>query len=169
MNYLTVVLRLIHVVGGIFWVGAGLLMNFFIGPTLRATGDAGKQFASHFMTRTRVVMVMNISVYGTALAGLWLYGIDSNWFQSAWMKSSSGIGFTIGALFGLIGLVTGMMNGSNNRKMAALGSQIQGKPTPEQAIQLGAIQKQQAWVVPVSSWSLLLAALFMATARYFVF
>ena len=169
MNYLTVVLRLIHVVGGIFWVGAGLLMNFFIGPILRATGDAGKQFASHFMTRTRVVMVMNISVYGTALAGLWLYGIDSNWFQSAWMKSSSGIGFTIGALFGLIGLVTGMMNGSNNRKMATLGSQIQGKPTPEQAAQLGALQKQQTWVVPVSSWSLLLAALFMATARYFVF
>lgn len=169
MNYLTVVLRLIHIVGGIFWVGAGLLINFFIGPTLRATGDAGKQFAGHFMTRTRVVTVMNISVYGTVLAGLWLYGIDSGWLRSAWMKSSSGIGFTIGALFGLIGLVTGMINGSNNRKMAALGSQIQGKPTPEQAAQLGAIQKQQAWVVPVNSWSLLLAAFFMATARYFVF
>lgn len=169
MNYLTVVLRLIHIVGGIFWVGAGLLMNFFIGPTLRATGDAGKQFAGHFMTRTRFVTVMNISVYGTVIAGAWLYGIDSNWFQSAWMKSGAGIGFTIGALFGLIGLVTGIMNGSNNRKMVALGSQVQGKPTPEQAAQLGAIQKQQAWVVPVNSWALLLAAFFMATARYFVF
>ena len=169
MNYLTVVLRLIHIIGGIFWVGAGLLMNFFIGPTLRATGDAGKQFAGHFMTRTRVVAVMNISVYGSVLAGLWLYGIDSHWLQSAWMKSSSGIGFTIGALFGLVGFITGIMNGSNNRKMAALGSQIQGKPTPEQAAQLGAIQKQQAWVVPVNSWTLLLAALFMAISRYLVF
>ncbi|PWB74975.1 MAG: hypothetical protein C3F07_06580 [Anaerolineales bacterium] len=169
MNYLTLALRLIHIIGGVFWVGSALLMNFFIGPTLRATGDAGRQFAGHFMARTKFTSVMNASVYATLIAGFWLYGIDSQWFSSPWMHSSVGIGFGIGAGFALVGFVTGFMNGANNRKLAALGSQIQGKPTPEQAAQLAAVQKQQGWVVPVNTWTLLLAVFFMATARYLVF
>lgn len=169
MNYLTLALRLIHIVGGVFWVGAGLLINFFVGPTMRATGDAGRQFGGHLMAKTRAVTVMNISVYSTVIAGVWLYGIDSQWFTSAWMHSGSGIGFTVGAIFGLVGFITGLINGQNNQKMAKLGAQIEGKPTPDQAVQLGAIAKQQGWVVPVSSYSLLLAAIFMAVARYLVF
>lgn len=169
MNYLTLVLRLVHIVGGIFWVGAALLMNFFIGPTLRATGDAGKQFIGHFLVRTRFVMTMNISVIVTAIAGFWLYGIDSRWFTSPWMHSGAGTGFSIGAFFGFIGLITGFMNGNNNRKMAQLGAQIQGQPTPEQGAAMAAVQKQQAWVVPVNSYTLLLSALLMSIARYLVF
>jgi len=169
MNYLTLALRFIHILGGIFWVGAALTMNFFVGPTLRATGDAGRQFAGHFMARTRFVMTMNVSVIAAALAGFWLYGIDSKWFTSQWMHSSAGIGFSVGAFFGLVGLITGFMNGANNRKMAQLGAQIQGKPTPEQAAAMGAIQKQQAWVVPTNSYTLLTSALLMAIARYLVF
>jgi len=169
MNYLTLTLRLIHIVGGIFWVGAALTMNFFVGPTLRATGDAGRQFAGHFMAKTRFVMTMNISVISSAIAGFWLYGIDSRWFSSPWMSSGAGTGYTIGAIFGLVGLITGLMNGSNNRKLAQLGAQIQGKPTPEQAAALGTVVKQQAWVVPVNTWTLLIAALLMAISRYLVF
>jgi hypothetical protein len=45
MSYLILVLRVIHVLGGIFWVGAALLMNFFVGPTWR-TGDAEWAVAS---------------------------------------------------------------------------------------------------------------------------
>lgn len=169
MEYIKLVLRFIHIVGGTFWVGAALLMNFFIGPVIRGTGDAGKQFAGHFMTKTRFSLLMTICVYSTLIAGIILYGLDSNWFSSAWMMSGAGTGFGIGAIFGIIGAVTGFMNGSNNQKMAILGAQIQGKPTPEQAAVLGAIAKQQGWVVPVNSYSLLLAIFFMATARYLVF
>ena len=95
MDYLLLTLRLVHIIGGIFWVGAALLMNFFIGPTVRATGDAGRQFAGHFMAKTRFVMAMNISVIATMIAGFWLYGIDSNWFTSPWMSSGAGTGFSI--------------------------------------------------------------------------
>jgi len=169
MDILTVVLRLVHVVGGVFWVGGAIAMNFFIGGTIRATGDAGKQFAGHLMGRTSFSQFMTYSAILSVLAGFILYGIDSNWFTSAWQSSGPGIGFGIGALFALIGLVTGIMNGNNNRKMGRLGAQIQGKPTAEQAAQLGAIQQQQAWVVPVNTYSLLLALILMAVARYLRF
>ncbi|MFT3893420.1 MAG: hypothetical protein QM730_17465 [Anaerolineales bacterium] len=169
MDILKVVLRLIHIYGGILWVGGALLMNFFVAPSMRAIGDSGKQFAGHLLTKTRFTQVMTGSAYATVIAGFLLYGMDSQWFKSAWQSSGPGIGFGIGALFALVGVITGIMNGNNNRKMGQLGAQIQGKPTPEQVSQLGAIQKQQGWVVPANTYSLILAVVFMAIARYLAF
>jgi uncharacterized membrane protein len=169
MTYLIWLLRIIHIGAGVLWVGGALVMNFFISPTLRATGDAGKEFAGHLMGKTRFSTMMMYSGLSSIVAGFILYGIDSNWFTSAWQSSGPGIGFGIGALFALIGMVTGIMNGNNNKAMGQLGVQIQGKPTPEQAAKLAAIQKQQDWVVPVNTYSLLLALLLMAIARYLRF
>ncbi len=169
MYLLVIILRLLHILGGVFWVGGALATNFFVGPTIGATGDAGKQFAGHLMSRTRFTAAMTGGAIVTVIAGFFLYGIDSAWFSSAWQSSGPGIGFAIGALFALVGLVTGMMNGKNNKAMGRIGAQIQGRPTSEQAATLAAIRKQQAWVVPVNSYSLLLAVFFMAIARYLRF
>ena len=146
MPYLIWLLRLIHIGAGVFWVGGALAMNLFVAPTLRATGDAGRQFAGHLMGQTRFSAMMTYSAIASIVAGFLLYGIDSNWFTSDWQSSGPGIGFGIGALFALIGMVTGIMNGNNNRAMGRLGAQVQGRPTPAQAAQLAAIQKQQGWL-----------------------
>ena len=41
MIYLIWLLRIIHIVGGVLWVGGTLIMTFFIGPAVSATADAG--------------------------------------------------------------------------------------------------------------------------------
>jgi uncharacterized membrane protein len=169
MYTLVIILRLLHILGGVLWVGGALAMNFFVVPSIRATGDSGKQFAGHLINKTRFTAMMTAGALVTVIAGFLLYGIDSAWFSSAWQSSGPGIGFAIGALFALVGLVTGIMNGNNNRAMGRIGAQIQGQPTSEQAAKLVAIQKQQIWVVPVNSYSLLLAVFFMAIARYLRF
>jgi uncharacterized membrane protein len=169
MYLLVILLRLFHILGGVFWVGSALAMNFFVGPTVGATGPSGKQFAGYLMSKTRFTSLMTAGALTTVIAGFLLYGIDSDWFSSAWQSSGPGIGFAIGALFALVGLITGIMNGNNNKAMGRIGAQIQGQPSSEQAAKLGAIRKQQAWVVPVNSYSLLLAVFFMAIARYLRF
>jgi uncharacterized membrane protein len=169
MYTLVIILRLLHILGGVLWVGGALAMNFFVGPTIGATGDTGKQFAGYLLNKTRFTAAMTGGALVTVIAGFLLYGIDSAWFSSAWQSSGPGIGFAIGALFALVGLVTGIMNGNNNKAMGRIGAQIQGAPTGEQAAKLGAIRKQQAWVVPVNSYSLLLAVSLMAIARYLRF
>ena len=75
----------------------------------------------------------------------------------------------MGALFALIGLVFGAMVGSTNGALAKLGSQIQGKPSPEQMAQIGALRKRLALISPINAYSLLIATLLMATARYLHF
>ena len=169
MNGLVIVLRLVHIISGVFWVGGGLVMFFFIGPTLGATAEAGQKFAQHLMTQTRFTAIVTIAAILTVLAGATLYWIDSDGLSSAWMHSGAGLGFGIGAFFALIGLVFGMMVGNTNGALAKLGSQIQGKPTPEQMAQIGALRKRLSVVSPINAYALIIATLLMASARYLRF
>jgi uncharacterized membrane protein len=168
MDYFLLALRLIHILGGIFWVGGALFMNFFIGPTVVATADVGQKFMGQLMAKAGVSRRMTAAAIATVLAGAALYWIDSDGFTSGWLDSGPGIGFGIGAFFALIGLGAGMLVGRNATALGRLGAQVQGKPTPEQLQKLQAIQKQQSIVGPLNVYSLILAAVFMAIARYLV-
>jgi uncharacterized membrane protein len=53
MDFIMLILRLTHVVAGVFWVGATLAMNFYFGPASSATGEAGGQVMQHLMTKAR--------------------------------------------------------------------------------------------------------------------
>jgi uncharacterized membrane protein len=166
MIYLIWLLRIIHIVAGIFWVGGTLIMTFFIGPTVGATSEAGQKFVGHLMNNLKFSSRMSAAAGSTILAGFILYWIDSQGFSSAWMSSGAGRGFGIGAGFALIGFVFGIMIGRTAKAMAQLGSQFQGKPTSEQMTQMQAIQKQQATYSMISTSALVLATIFMAIARY---
>lgn len=161
------ILRFAHIVAGIFWAGGAVLMNFFIVPAIGATGDAGKQFAGHLMGKTSFSRFMTLSGVTTVLAGTYLYGVNSNWFSSGWMMSGQGIGFGIGAVAGIIALVFGLMIGSTNGKLAALGAQIQGKPTGEQLSALSALRKQQTFITIGNATCILISVVLMASARLF--
>ena len=169
MNILVVILRLLHIISGVLWVGASLVMFFFVGPTLAATAEAGQKFAQHLIRKTRFTAIITISAILTVLAGASLYWIDSDGLSSAWTHSSVGLGFGLGAGFGLLGLIFGIMVGNSNSAIAKLGSQIQGKPTPEQLAQIGALRKRLSVVSPLNAYSLILATLLMAIARYLRF
>ena len=170
MDIFLLILRLVHVFSGVFWVGGALMMNFFIGPTIGATAQAGKQFAGHLILRTRFVTAMTSAAILTVLAGGFLYWRDSQGLTSLWMSAGSGIGYGIGGVSALIGFIFGAMFGQLNRKMVLIGRDIKGgEPTPEQLAQLQNIQKQLKVIAPIQTISLIIAVVFMATARYLIF
>jgi uncharacterized membrane protein len=169
MTYLIWLLRIIHIGAGMFWVGSSLTMMFFVGPTVGATGDAGQRFLNHIMTNRKISARISAAAGSSVLAGAILYWIDSQGFTSPWMRSGAGTGFTIGALFAVVGLVFGILVGRTNKAMAQLGMQMQGgQPSPEQSAQMQAIRKQLATYSSISAIGLVLAVIFMAIARYFV-
>jgi uncharacterized membrane protein len=166
MTYFIWLLRIIHIVGGIFWVGGTLTMTFFIGPTIGATAEAGQKFVGHLMNNLKFSNRMSAAAGLTILAGFILYWIDSQGFSSPWMSSGAGRGFGIGAAFALVGLVFGILIGRTAKAMADLGSKMQGPPSSDQLTQLQAIRKQQVTFSNISTVALLLAVTFMAIARY---
>jgi uncharacterized membrane protein len=160
-------LRFLHIIAGIMWGGGAILMNLVIGPAIGATGDAGRQFAGHLMGKTAFSKVMLGSGLMTVLAGTYLYGVNSNWFQSGWMISGQGIGFGIGAVAGIAALVFGFMIGNVNGALAALGAQIQGKPTDAQMTAMGALRKRQVFVTTANTIFIIISIALMSSARYF--
>lgn len=169
MNYFVLLLRIIHILGGIFWVGGTLIMAFFIAPAVGATAEAGQKFVGHLMGNLKFSNRMAAAAGLTILAGFILYWIDSNGFTSPWMTSGAGRGFGIGAGFALIGFVFGLQIGRTARAMAQLGAQIQGKPSPEQLGRIEALRKQQLTYSNITAALLILSVIFMAIARYLVF
>lgn len=162
MNALTLVLRLIHILGGVFWVGAAWMMTLYIAPSVGATGDSGLQFMRHMMGKTNLQKMLIVSSVSTVIAGTILYVRN----PSAWFGSNAGIGFGIGAFFAFIGFVFGMLISRNNMAMMQLGAQIKGQPTPEQIAQLQLFQKRQRTFSTINIYALLVAVVFMAISRY---
>ncbi len=83
------------------------------------------------------------------------------------MLSGQGLGFGIGAAAGIVALVFGYMIGKTNGRLAALGAQIQGKPTDEQMALMGALRKRQVFVTTGNTIFILISIALMASARFF--
>jgi uncharacterized membrane protein len=169
MIYLTWVLRIIHVMAGVFWVGGTLMMTFFIAPVTGATAEAGQKFIGYLMNNLKFSSRMSAAAGLTILAGFFLYWIDSDGFTSAWMSSGAGRGFGIGAAFALVGFAFGIMIGRTTKNMAQLGAQMQGTSSANQLSQMQVLRKQQTTYSYISATSLIISVIFMAIARYFVF
>jgi len=169
MTYLIWLLRIIHIVAGVFWVGGTLMLAFFIAPTVGATAEAGQKFRGHLMNNLKFSTRMAAAAGLTILAGGILYWLDSDGFTSAWMSSGAGRGFGIGAGFALIGFIFGILVARTTKGMAQLGTQFQGNPSPEQITQMQSLRKQQASYSNMSAATLIIAVIFMAIDRYFTF
>ena len=169
MDYFKIMLRIVHILAGVIWVGGALIMTFFVSPTVAATAEAGQRFVGYMMNNLKFSQRISAAAGLSVLAGAILYWNDSSGFTSAWMKSGAGIGFTIGAVFALIGFGFGIVLARTIKSMSQLGAQVQGKPTAEQAAPLQSLQKQQVLYSRINVATLILAVIFMAIARYLVF
>ena len=93
------VLRLLHIVAGLIWVGAAILMSCYIEPALERAGAGGSPFLRALYRDSSFPRLIPLSALITTVAGLLLYGLMS--YHEA-MSSSMGMVLTLGALFGLL-------------------------------------------------------------------
>ncbi len=166
MNVLVILLRLVHILSGVFWVGGTLISSFFLAPAVAATGEAGQKMMAHIIMKGRMTARIMAAAGLTVLAGAALYWKDSIGLTSAWMTTATGWGFGIGALFALAGLATGSQVGINMNKLGRLATAAQGKPSPEQLAYMQAIQQRTSMFSTLTTVALIIALACMATARY---
>ena len=168
MDIVMLILRLTHIFAGIFWVGSTLVMNFYVGPAASATAEAGGQVMHQLMTRAHFSTRMTVAGILTVLAGYSLYWLDSDGFRSAWTHSGPGIGFAIGGAAGLLALIFRMLANRNMIALSRLAAEIKGQPDNEKTQKLASLQRNQARLDTLNTWALIIAVVFMATARYLV-
>lgn len=83
------------------------------------------------------------------------------------MMTGTGIGFGIGAVAGIAAFVFGFMISKTNGALAALGAQIQGKPTNEQLALMADLRKRQVFVTTANTICTIISISLMASARFF--
>lgn len=169
MNTLVILLRLVHVVSGVFWLGSSMLTTFFISPAVKATGDAGQQLMGYLVNKARLSVRITAAAILTVLAGGGLYWIDSQGLTSSWQTSGPGVGFGLGGLFALAGFGSGLLVGRYAGQLGKLGAQAKGKPSADLLARMQGLQRQMTAVGHISTGFLMLALVCMATARYWAF
>src|SRR5258706_16036041 len=107
MNWLMIVLRLVHVGGGALWVGMMAFMVFFLTPALAEAGpEAGKVMAA--LQRQRIMVIMPVIALLTIGSGLWLmmrlYGNPANI-----VGSRMGMGLNVGATAAIVAFLIGVV------------------------------------------------------------
>jgi hypothetical protein len=154
---ITIILRLVHILAGIFWVGSAFLMAGFLVPTLRVTGPEGGRFIQTMMQRQLTVLSGGIMYVRMALAT-----------HGTWAGTRQGIAFGVGGVAALLGGFTGsMISGAAGRRMGELGQQLRGAaPSAEQRAELERLQARVGLGSRVTAAFLAVAAGSMAIARY---
>jgi uncharacterized membrane protein len=168
MDSLMIILRFIHILSGIFWVGTAFFFVLFFEPTIEAAGPEGGTIMGR-LTLTRFPIVMAASSILTVAAGFLMYLIDSGGFQMNWISSPSGVIMTIGSVAGILAFLLGLtVQMPTSTRMAALQKEIQsagGTPSPSQKEEMHVLQEK---ISNASRWGavlLVIAVLGMAIAR----
>jgi hypothetical protein len=163
-------LRLVHVLGGMFWMGSMVMMAGFVLPTQALEGHDGGRFIQRMMTERRLSFWLNV-VGGLAIvSGLILYTRATMGTGGAFARSRQGMVFGLGAVFAILaGAIGGAMGSRSARAAGVLRARIAAErraPTPEELSELGNIGARGARGARIAATLLVLSAAAMAVARY---
>lgn len=166
---ITILLRLIHILSGIFWVGAIFVIAGFLVPTVRASGPEGGRFMQHLMLRRRLSMFLLIAMLLTVISGFTMYARLAAATNGAWAGTPPGIGYGLGGLAAILAaIVGGAISGPAARRMAMIGQQASqsGGLSSEQQGEMQRLQRRSALGSWITAALLAIAAGAMAIARY---
>src|SRR5918994_5158899 len=100
-------LRLIHIGAGAFWVGAVFTFFLFVQPAAVAVGPEATKFTYQLMHHRRLPVVILASAATTVLAGIWLLIITSNGLDPDLLFDPSRLGYTVGGVAAILTLGIG--------------------------------------------------------------
>ena len=163
-------LRVAHIVGGVFWVGSVLFLAGFLLPGLRAAGPSAGPVMQQLVQVRRLPLWLMGAAIVTVLSGIALYWHDSAGFTSDWLASGQARVFGMGGVLALIAVVLGMaVNSPAGKQLGALMDRLQAAgrpPTPEELAAMQALQRKLSRATTWAAVLLVLATTAMAVARY---
>ncbi|MEP6589897.1 MAG: hypothetical protein ABJC19_01835 [Gemmatimonadota bacterium] len=107
MTGLVIILRIIHLIAGVFWVGAVIFLNLLVGPSVMAAGPEGMKVMQELRRRHFMDHLLGAGAI-TILAGLGLVWIDSAGFQPEWFRSHLGMAISTGMLMATVAWLIGL-------------------------------------------------------------
>jgi uncharacterized membrane protein len=161
-------LRIVHIVAGVFWAGGFFMLVLFIEPTTRAMGPDGGKFMSK-LAGSKFPIAMTVAGTLTILAGLRMYQIA--YAAQGWAPTSrTTMTIQAGAATAILALIIGItVSRPAAAKMAALAQAVQqggGKPTDAQAAEIARVRGRLVGSARINAALVAFTVVMMAVARY---
>ncbi|MGZ8512569.1 MAG: hypothetical protein ACXWWL_03940 [Candidatus Limnocylindria bacterium] len=161
-------LRLIHIAAGAFWVGAVFTFFLFVQPAAVAVGPGAMPFTYQLLHHRRLPIAILGSAATTVVAGSWLLVITSNGLDPELLFHEARMGYTVGGIVAILTFGIGALYVYPRTRIVEriLGTALaEGRPpTPDDQLTLaraGGEARRAGWLVIIG---LAVAVAAMATA-----
>ena len=169
MDLLLVILRFVHVVGGMLWVGIAVFIAFYLVPAITDVGPDGARVMAA-LQRRGIMNVLPMLAVATLISGSWIYWIRSRGLKAAYVATPTGAVFGVGGLVALAAFVLGItITRPSMLRAVTIMPSLPSLPAGERERQMvlaNELRARGALFSRVIAWMLLFAALCMAVARY---
>jgi uncharacterized membrane protein len=166
MDIAAVVLRVVHIVAGVLWVGGAGLFFFYLEPAINKLGPDAEKFVDEVVNRRKVPIYFVTLSTLTVLAGVILYWRDFGGIST----SPFGLALGLGGLAALIAWLGGnLLIPRTLSRLMAVGAEMKasgGQPSPELAARMHATQERLRLIGMIDIVLLLFSVIAMASARY---
>ena len=163
-------LRFIHVVGAIVWVGGGAYVAFFLIPALLPNPSLIPQVMEGLAKRKVFAILPTVGLL-VVLSGVRLLWIDSAGFDESFLSTGAGRTFSIGGTAGILAfLVQVLVQRPAGARLGQIAATLAGNVSPEERQRLTSeadrMRRRNSWGVQAAVGFGLLAATAMSIARY---
>lgn len=163
-------LRVIHILGGIFWVGSLGFQTFFLGPAIRSSASATREVMAGLAER-RLFTIRPIVALLTIASGIRLLWIASAGFEDSYLSTAMGRAYSLGAgaaiLAFLLNVLVSRPGSVRVGKLDASRTAANDEATRQQiTAEMQRVSRRVATVNVIVMVLLLSTAALMATARY---
>jgi hypothetical protein len=162
--------RLLHVLTGVVWAGAAVLIAGHLMPAVRAAGAGGAAVMKQLTVVQRLPAKLAILGIMAIASGVYLLWIKSAGLSSNWMSTGPGITYCAGAIATLLAAIIGFgINIPAANRMGALAAAIHARAegaTSDGNQTLGRLAARIARGTRAVALLLILATASMAVARY---
>lgn len=163
------ILRLIHIGAGAFWVGAVFTFFLFVQPAAAAVGPDAAKFSFRLMHHQRLPIVILAAAATTVVAGTLLLIITTDGLDPDLLFGTSRMGFTVGGVVAILtfGIGASYVFPRTKTVERTIGRFLaEGRPpTPEEGQILARTARESrraGWIVLIG---LVIAVVAMATSR----
>ncbi len=162
-----VVLRLLHIVPGVIWVGGAVFLAVILQPALAKAGPEHSAAVMKHMVKPLTIL-LHTAAWLTILVGVVLaFRVrPDGLFEVLWSTGWGGMIFS-GFVFSLIGYASGTISGLTSKKMGILGASFAGrKPESAEMVEMKKLQFRAKITARVGAFFVTFAVVCMAMARF---
>ena len=167
MDVLGIVLRIVHIVGGVIWVGGAALFFFYLEPTINKLGPDAEKFVDELINRRKLPMYFIAASTLTAVAGIVLYWRDFGRIETS---SSFALALGLGGLAALVAWLGGnLLIPRTLDKISGIVTEMKaagGPPSDALMARLHANQERLRLIGAIDLVLLAFAVVAVASARY---